>query len=87
MNPYSHLRVADAHALVDEYREQAHQLLVLLAEATALLEQSGHGDMIMIGAGRRIDRAAGRIEDAIYTAEQEDQAELADREGWKEDER
>ena len=85
MNPYSHLRVADAHALVDEYREQAHQLLALLAEATALLEQSGHGDMI--GAGRRIDRAAGRIEDAIYTAEQEDQAELADREGWKEDER
>ena len=85
MNPYSHLRVCDARALVDEYREQAHQLLVLLAEATALLEQSGHGDMI--GAGRRIDRAAGRIEDAIYTAEQEDQAELADREGWKEDER
>ena len=85
MNPYSHLRVCDARALVDEYREQAHQLLVLLAEATALLEQSGHGDMI--GAGRRIDRAAGRIEDAIYTAEQEDQAELADREGWKEDTR
>ena len=85
MNPYSHLRVADAHALVDEYREQAHQLLVLLAEATALLEQSGHGDMI--AAGRRIDRAAGRIEDAIHTAEQEDQAELADREGWKEDTR
>ena len=85
MNPYSHLRVADAHALVDEYREQAHQLLVLLAEATALLEQSGHGDMI--GAGRRIDRAAGRIEDAIYTAEQEDQDALADREGWKEDDR
>ena len=85
MNPYSHLRVCDAHALVDEYREQAHQLLVLLAEATALLEQSGHGDMI--GAGRRIDRTAGRIEDAIYTAEQEDQAELADREGWKEDTR
>ena len=85
MNPYSHLRVADARALVDEYREQAHQLLVLLAKATALLEQSGHGDMI--AAGRRIDRAAGVIEDAIYTAEQEDQAELADREGWKEDDR
>jgi hypothetical protein len=85
MNPYAHFRVADARALVDEYREQAHQLLVLLAEATALLEQSGHGDMI--GAGRRIDRAAGRIEDAIHTAEQEDQAELADREGWKEDTR
>ena len=85
MNPYSHLRVADAHALVDDYRQYAHDLLVLLSEATALLEQSGHGDMI--GAGRRIDRAAGRIEDAIYTTEQEDQAELADREGWKEDTR
>ena len=85
MNPYSHLRVADAHALVDDYRQYTHDLLVLLAEATALLEQSGHGDMI--GAGRRIDRAAGRIEDAIHTAEQEDQAELADREGWKEDTR
>ena len=85
MNPYAHLRVADAERLLNEYREQAHQLLVLPAEATALLEQSGHGDMI--AAGRRIDRAAGRIEDAIYTAEQEDQAELADREGWKEDDR
>ena len=85
MNPYSHLRVCDAHALVDDYRQYAHDLLVLLAEATALLEQSGLGDMI--GAGRRIDRAAGLIEDAIYTAEQEDQAELADREGWKEDTR
>jgi hypothetical protein len=31
MNPYAHLRVCDAHALVDEYREQAHQLLLLLA--------------------------------------------------------
>ena len=85
MNPYSHLRVCDARALVDDYRQYAHDLLVLLSEATALLEQSGHGDMI--GAGRRIDRAAGRIEDAIHTAEQEDQAELADREGWKEDTR
>ena len=85
MNPYSHLRVCDARALVDEYREQAHQLLVLLAEATALLEQSGHGDMI--AAGRRIDRIAGVIEDDIYAAEQEDQAELAGREGWKEDTR
>ena len=85
MNPHSHLRVCDARALVDDYRQYAHDLLVLLAEATALLEQSGHGDMI--GAGRRIDRAAGRIEDAIHTAEQEDQAELADREGWKEDDR
>jgi hypothetical protein len=85
MNPYSHLRVCDACALVDEYREQAHQLLLLLAGATLLLEQSGHGDMI--AAGRRIDRIAGDIEDAIYTAEQEDQAELADREGWKEDTR
>ena len=85
MNPYSHLRVCDARALVDEYREQAHQLLVLLAEATALLEQSGHGDMI--GAGRRIDRAAGVIEDNILYSEEQDQAELADREGWKEDTR
>ena len=85
MNPYSHLRVCDARALVDDYRQYAHDLLVLLAEATALLEQSGHGDMI--AAGRRIDRAAGAIEDAIHTAEQEDQAELADREGWREDER
>ena len=85
MNPYSHLRVCDARALVDEYREQAHQLLVLLAKATSLLEQSGHGDMI--AAGRRIDRIAGVIEDDIYAAEQEDQAELADREGWKEDTR
>ena len=85
MNPYSHLRVCDARALVDDYREQAHQLLVLLAEATALLEQSGHGDLI--AAGRRIDRIAGVIEDDIYAAEQEDQAELADREGWKEDTR
>ena len=85
MNPYAHLRVADAHALVDEYREQAHRLLLLLATATALLEQSGHGDMIT--AGRRIDRIAGMIEDDIFVAEQEDQAELADREGWKEDTR
>ena len=85
MNPYSHLRVADAHALVDEYREQTHQLLLLLAEATALMEKSGNDDMITVG--RWIDRAAGRIEDAIHTAEQEDQAELADREGWKEDTR
>ena len=85
MNPYSHLRVADAHALVDDYRQYAHDLLVLLAEATALLEQSGHGDMI--GAGRRIDRAAGVIEDNILYSEEQDQAELADREGWKEDTR
>ena len=85
MNPHSHLRVCDAHALVDEYREQAHQLLLLLAEATALMEKSGNDDMITVG--RWIDRAAGRIEDAIHTAEQEDQAELADREGWKEDNR
>lgn len=85
MNPYSHLRVCDAHALVDDYRQYAHDLLVLLAEATALLEQSGHGDMI--GAGRRIDRAAGVIEDNILYSEEQDQAELADREGWKEDTR
>ena len=85
MNPYSHLRVCDAHALVDDYRQYAHDLLVLLAEATALLEQSGHGDMI--GAGRRIDRAAGVIEDNILYSEEQDQAELADREGLKEDTR
>ena len=85
MNPHSHLRVCDAHALVDEYREQAHQLLLLLAEATALMEKSGNDDMVTIG--RWIDRAAGDIEDAIHTAEQEDQDELADREGWKEDTR
>jgi hypothetical protein len=85
MNPYAHLRVCDARALVDDYREQAQKLLLLLEEATSLLKQSGNGDMI--AAGRRIDLAAGIIEDAIYTAEQEDQAELADREGWKEDTR
>ena len=85
MNPYRHLRVCDARALVDDYRQYAHDLLVLLAEATALLEQSGHGDLI--AEGHRIDRAAGRIEDDIYAAEQEDQDELADREGWKEDDR
>ena len=85
MNPYSHLRVCDARALVDEYREQAQKLLLLLEEATSLLKRSGNDDLI--AAGRRIDCAAGCIEDAIYTAEQEDQAELADREGWKEDTR
>ena len=85
MNPYAHLRVCDACALVDEYREQAHQLLLLLEEATSLLKRSGNDDLI--AAGRRIDFATGDIEDAIYTAEQEDQAELADREGWKEDTR
>ena len=85
MNPYSHLRVADAHALVDDYRQYAHDLLVLLAEATALLDQAAHGDMI--GAGRRIDRAAGVIEDNILYSEEQDQAELAEREGWKEDTR
>ena len=57
MNPYAHFRVCDAHALVDEYREQAQKLLLLLDEATALMKQSGHGDMIV--AGRRIDLAAG----------------------------
>jgi hypothetical protein len=85
MNPYSTTASADARALVDEYREQAQKLLLLLDEATALMEQSGHGDMI--GAGRRINLAAGIIDDAIYTAEQEDRAELADLEGWKEDTR
>ena len=85
MNPYAHLRVCDARALVDDYREQAQKLLLLLEEATSLLKRSGNDDLI--AAGRRIDLAAGDIEDAIYTAEQEDQAELADREGWKEDTR
>lgn len=85
MNPYAHRRVCDARALVDEYREQAQKLLLLLDEATALMEQSGQGDMI--AKGRRINLAAGVIDDDIYVAEQEDQAELADREGWKEDDR
>ena len=84
-NPYSHLRVCDARVLVDEYRQQAHNLLVALYEAAALLQQTGQGDLI--AAGRMFDGVAGGIEDAIYTTEQEDQAELADREGWKEDER
>ena len=84
-NPYSHLRVCDARALVDDYRQQAHNLLVALYEAAALLQQTGHGDLI--AAGRKIGRVAGVIEDAIYCAEEEDQAELADREGWKEDAR
>ena len=44
-------------------------------------------DARLIAAGRKIDRAAARIEDAIWAAEMEDQAELADREGWKEDAR
>ena len=34
MNPYAHLRVCDARALVDDYREQAQKLLLLLEEAT-----------------------------------------------------
>ena len=81
-NPYSHLRVCDARVLVDEYRQQAHNLLMALYEAAELLKQSGHGDLI--AAGRMYDGVAGGIEDAIYTTEQEDQAELADREGWTE---
>ena len=84
-NPYSHLRVCDARVLVDEYRQQAHNLLMALYEAAELLKQSGHGDLI--AAGRMYDGVAGGIEDAIYMTEEEDQAELADREGWKEDER
>ena len=84
-NPYSHLRVCDARALVDDYRQQAHELLVALYEAAEALKQSGHGDLI--AAGRMYDGVAGGIEDAIYMAEEEDQAELADREGWKEDDR
>ena len=85
MNPYAHLRVADARVLVDEYRQFAHDLLGLVFDATALLRQSGHVKLIV--EGRKIDLAAGVIEDAIYAAEQEDQAELADREGRKEDAR
>ena len=84
-NPYSHLRVCDARVLVDEYRQQAHNLLVALYEAAALLQQTGHGDLI--AAGRMYDCVAGGIEDAIYMTEEEDQAELADLEGWKEDAR
>ena len=84
-NPYSHLRVCDARVLVDEYRQQAHNLLVALYEAAEVLKQSGHGDLI--AAGRMYDGVAGGIEDAIYMTEEEDQAELADREGWKEGER
>jgi hypothetical protein len=84
-NPYSHLRVCDARILVDEYRQQAHNLLVALYKAAEVLKQSGHGDLI--AAGRMYDGVAGGIEDAIYMAEEEDQAELADREGWKEDDR
>ena len=84
-NPYSHLRVCDARVLVDEYRQQAHNLLVALYEAAEVLKQSGHGDLI--AAGRMYDGVAGGIEDAIYMTEEEDQAELADREGRKEDAR
>ena len=84
-NPYSHLRVCGARVLVDEYRQQAHNLLVALYEAAELLQQTGQGDLI--AAGRMYDGVAGGIEDAIYTTEQEDQDELADREGWKEDTR
>ena len=84
-NPYSHLRVCDARVLVDEYRQQAHNLLVALYEAAEVLKQSGHGDLI--AAGRMYEGTAAVIEDAIYMTEEEDQAELADREGWEEDTR
>lgn len=84
-NPYSHLRVCDARVLVDEYRQQAHDLLVALYEAAEVLKQSGHGDLI--AAGRMYEGTAAVIEDAIYMTEEEDQAELADREGWTEDTR
>jgi hypothetical protein len=73
-NPYSHLRVCDARVLVGEYRQQAHNLLVALYEAAEVLKQTGHGDLIAVG--RMYDGVAGGIEDAIYTAEQEDQDEL-----------
>lgn len=82
-NPYAHLRVCDARVLVDEYRQQAHDLLVALYEAAEVLKQSGHGDLI--AAGRMYEGTAAVIEDAIYMTEEEDQAELADREGWTED--
>lgn len=84
-NPYSHFRVCDARVLVDEYRQQAHNLLVALYEAAEVLKQTGHGDLI--AAGRMFDGVAGGIEDAIYMTEQEDQDELADREGRTEDTR
>ena len=84
-NPYAHLRVCDARVLVDEYRQQAHDLLVALYEAAEVLKQSGHGDLI--AAGRMYEGTAAVIEDAIYMTEEEDQAELADREGWEEDTR
>lgn len=84
-NPYSHLRVCDAHHLVAEYRQQSFDLLVVVYMAIEKFMQSGQGDLIEFG--RELDRAAGGIEDAIYTTEQEDQAELADCEGWKEDAR
>ena len=84
-NQYAHLRVCDARALVDEYRQQAHDLLVALYEAAEVLKQSGHGDLI--AAGRMYEGTAAVIEDAIYMTEEEDQAELADREGWEEDTR
>ena len=84
-NPYSHLRVCDARVLVDEYRQQAHNLLMALYEAAEVLKQSGHGDLI--AAGRMYEGTAAVIEDAIYMTEEEDQAELADREGWEEDTR
>ena len=84
-NPYAHLRIADAHHLVTEYRQQAHELLVALYEAAEVLKQSGHGDLI--AAGRMYEGTAAVIEDAIYMTEEEDQAELADREGWTEDAR
>ena len=41
-NPYSHLRVCDARVLVDEYRQQAHNLLMALYEAAEVLKQTGH---------------------------------------------
>ena len=84
-NPYAHFRVCDARVLVDEYRQQAHDLLVALYEAAEVLKQSGHGDLI--AAGRMYEGTAAVIEDAIYMTEEEDQAELADREGWEEDTR
>ena len=71
MNPYAHFRVADEERLLNEYREQVDKLL-----------------MAMYTSGvQHLADTAGDIEDYLYEQEQQDQAELADREGWKEDDR
>ena len=58
--------------------------------ATAATAYTRHMQRLMadlIAAGRMYEGAAAVIEDAIYMTEEEDQAELADREGWKKDTR